>query len=131
MVDTAITVFISKAVHYQIGYTPHNLKACHDPVGLESQRPPGTNESFFAAAGRLNGTVASPTKMCVEFVKEMQLGITCSFFYALLSFLGYMSTLIAARKMRRDNESILDLTKEVASMTAAGAARIKSAIAVT
>lgn len=77
MVDTAFTVFIAKAIHYQIGYTPQKLKACHDPVGLELRRPPGTNESFFAAAGRLNETVASPTQMCVEFVKEMQTGIAC------------------------------------------------------
>lgn len=77
MVDTAFTVFIAKAIHYQIGYTPQNLKACHDPVGLELRRPPGTNESFFAAAGRLNEPVASSTHMCVEFVKELQIGIAC------------------------------------------------------
>jgi hypothetical protein len=78
IVDTAVTVFISMATHYQVGYAPHDLKACHDPVGLEMQRPPGTNESFYAAAGRLNETMASPTGMCVEFVKEMQYGITLS-----------------------------------------------------
>ncbi|OAG23402.1 hypothetical protein CC77DRAFT_1048292 [Alternaria alternata] len=116
MVDTAFTVFIAKAIHYQIGYTPQKLKACHDPVGLELRRPPGTNESFFAAAGRLNETVASPTQMCVEFVKEMQIGIACCFFCALLSFLGYISTFVSARQMRRDNESILDLMKEVSTM---------------
>ena len=78
IVDTVATVYISMATHYQIGYVPHKLKACHDPAGLEMQRPPGTNESFFAAAGRLNETMASPTRMCVDFVKEMQYGVTIS-----------------------------------------------------
>jgi hypothetical protein len=39
-----------------------------------------------------------------------------SFFCALLSFLGYISTFVSARQMRRDNESILDLMKEVSTM---------------
>ncbi|KAG9191222.1 hypothetical protein G6011_09310 [Alternaria panax] len=116
IVDTALTVFISMATHYQIGYTPPNKKACHDTVGLELHRPPGTNESFFAAAGRLNETAASPTKVCLEFVEEMQYGIVLSFFYALLSFIGYISAFGAARQMRRDNKSIFDLVKEMASM---------------
>lgn len=75
IVDTTITVFLAMATNYQVGYIPLNLKACHDKAGLELQRPAGTNESFFAAAGRLNETTASSTAMCLEFVKEAQYGV--------------------------------------------------------
>jgi hypothetical protein len=78
IVDTVLTVFLSMASSYQFGYTPYNLDACRDPAGLESQRPPGTNESFFAAAARLNETGGSPTKMCLDFVKEKQYGVALS-----------------------------------------------------
>jgi len=75
IVDTTITVFLATATNYQVGYIPLNPKACHDKAGLELQRPIGTNESFFAAAGRLNGTTATSTAMCLEFVEEAQYGV--------------------------------------------------------
>jgi hypothetical protein len=78
IVDTAFTVFVSITTHSQTAYIPYSLDKCRDPVGLELSRPPGTNESFFAAAGRLNETIASPTKMCWDFVKERQYGTALS-----------------------------------------------------
>jgi hypothetical protein len=78
IVDTAITVFLSKATHYHFGYKPLTPETCSDPVGLELQRPAGTNESFFAAAGRLNLTMASSTAMCLEFLKEAQYAVALS-----------------------------------------------------
>ena len=74
--ETVLTVFVSSATHRQTGYAPHNKKDCHNPMIFGTQPPPGTNESFFAAAARLNATVSTPTQMCESFVKEWQFGIT-------------------------------------------------------
>jgi len=74
--ETVLTVFVSLATHHQTGYAPHNKKDCHNPMIFGMQPPPGANESFFAAAARLNATVSTPVQMCESFVKEWQFGMT-------------------------------------------------------
>lgn len=79
--DTAITVYISMATHYQTSYVPRNEKACNpdqNPGFYDMQRPAGLNESFFEAAARLNGTVTTPKGMCETFVEEWQYGLAIS-----------------------------------------------------
>jgi hypothetical protein len=75
--DTATTVYIAKATHYQTGYVPHTKGSC-GTAAYDWHRPTGANESFFEAAGRLNGTFVSPAKMCSTFVVEWQYGIVIS-----------------------------------------------------
>ena len=116
VVDTVLTVYLSKATHYQTSYAPHSKAACAG-AAYTWHRPAGANESFFEAAGRLNATVASPVDMCRSFTEEWQYGVTLSFFYALISalnILGFFGTLATARK--RD-ESTKDLVIAILKMT--------------
>jgi hypothetical protein len=75
-VDTMITVHLSRATNYQSAYVPKHKQACSDMSIFDDMRPRGTNESFFAAAARLNETVTTPAAMCVTFVQEWQYGVT-------------------------------------------------------
>jgi hypothetical protein len=113
VVDIVITIYLSRATHYQTAYAPHSIDACNKGAAYTWHRPPGANESFFEAAGRLNGTVVSPEKMCRTFVSEWQYGITLSFFYALISLLqitAFVGALLGARKR---GESFQDLMRSV------------------
>lgn len=74
--DILVTIYIARATHYQSRYVPTAKSACNDMSTFYDQRPPGTNESFFAAAARLNATVTTPTKMCKNFAEERQYGIS-------------------------------------------------------
>jgi hypothetical protein len=78
IVDTVTTVYIARATHYQTGYVPHTKGSC-GTAAYDWHRPAGANESFFEAAGRLNGTAVAPVKMCRTFVEEWQYGITVSY----------------------------------------------------
>jgi hypothetical protein len=80
VMDILITVYLSKATHYQTGYAPHSKGACGGPTGAAYtwHRPTGANESFFEAAGRLNATVATPVNMCRSFAEEWQFGVALS-----------------------------------------------------
>jgi hypothetical protein len=77
IVDTVMTVQLSRATHYQTSYVPHSKAACAD-AAFSWHRPAGANESFFETVGRLNSTVATPISMCKSFVEEWQYGITGS-----------------------------------------------------
>lgn len=76
--DTVLTVYLSRATVHQSGYAPPEMRLCHDMSVFHNQRPLGTNESFFAAAARLNETTTTPIKMCESFVREWQYGVTLS-----------------------------------------------------
>jgi hypothetical protein len=77
LVDTAMTVQISRATSYQTSYAPHSKAACAG-AAYSWHRPAGANESFFEAAGRLNATATTPIDMCRSFVEEWQYGVTGS-----------------------------------------------------
>ncbi|KAH7552218.1 hypothetical protein BM1_09080 [Bipolaris maydis] len=89
--DVLITVYIARVVDYQNGYVPTEKSACNDMSTFYNQRPPGTNESFFAAAARLNATATTPTKLCKSFVEERQYGISVVFFHALVALSGIVT----------------------------------------
>ena len=77
IMDTIITVYLAFATHLQDTFVPHDKKACDNMSKFENERPWGTNESFFAAAARLNGTM-NPSEMCGDFVEEWRYGISIS-----------------------------------------------------
>ncbi|KAG9383541.1 hypothetical protein A1F94_005452 [Pyrenophora tritici-repentis] len=113
VVDTTLAVFVSMATHYQSAYSPRNNSDCHNPEFPGMQRPPGTNESFFEAAARLNATVSTPTNMCLSFVKEWQYGVTLSFFYALMSLLGIILFFGAIRDAKQQGTSVSVMFREL------------------
>jgi hypothetical protein len=75
IVDTITTVYLSMATYYQTGYTFHDKDSCSFDAVQHFQRPPAMNESFWSAAGRLNGTATTSETMCREFVEEWQYGV--------------------------------------------------------
>lgn len=76
-IDIVTTIYVAWATSYQMKYVPHSKALCAS-AAHSWHRPPGANESFFEAAGRLNATVATPASMCRSFVEEMQYGTAIS-----------------------------------------------------
>ncbi|KAF1943750.1 hypothetical protein EJ02DRAFT_121088 [Clathrospora elynae] len=113
IVDIFITIYLSKATHYQTGYSPHNKSICHNSNFYIMQRPPGANESFFEAAARSNSTTSTPTDMCVSFVKEWQYGIALSFFYALVSLLNILAFFASLNAAKNQGKTLRDMLKGV------------------
>lgn len=70
-----MTIFVVWATSYQTQYAPHTEASCAKAAYV---RPAGANESFFEAAGRLNGTATTGVKMCKSFVQEWQYGVAIS-----------------------------------------------------
>ncbi|KAF1832660.1 hypothetical protein BDW02DRAFT_419576 [Decorospora gaudefroyi] len=109
VVDTLATVYLSLATHYQTGYVPHSKSACHLSDTSLMQPPQGVNESFFAAAARLNATAALPADICANFVEEWQYGITLSFFYALMALIGIYAICSTLREVKKTGKSLRNM----------------------
>ncbi|KAH3913170.1 hypothetical protein HBI56_086840 [Parastagonospora nodorum] len=105
-VDLVITIYVSWATSYQTQYVPHIETSCAKAAYI---RPAGANESFFEAAGRLNGTATTGGNMCKSFVQEWQYGVAISFFYALIVLFGLMAFFGALRDTRRQGKTTIDM----------------------
>jgi hypothetical protein len=106
VIDTVTTVYLARATHYQMGYAPHSKGACNAGAAYTWHRPPGANESFFEAAGRLNATVATPVSMCRSFAEEWQYGVALTFFYTLVSLLNIIAFVGALVGTKKRDESL-------------------------
>ncbi|KAF2635255.1 hypothetical protein P280DRAFT_523345 [Massarina eburnea CBS 473.64] len=102
IIDAVVAIQISLATHAQTGYSPHRVSQCIWPGAHELQRPPGSNESFFDAAARLNATTTDSFKMCKTFAHEFQYGVAVSFFYSSIAFLNLMFCFLRTLYLWRD-----------------------------
>ena len=74
LVDAGFALTLCFAVAYQARFTPHSKVECGYVADLP---PPGTNVSFFRAAGTINdtGDASSPGDFCEGLVDMWALGI--------------------------------------------------------